>query len=200
MSVGSSPARWMGRSDHGRLDRGFGFGGEDFEVELFVEGVAFLTEGGLEEVVAQVDQKAEVAGGVLAQGLQQRRGQELGITGGAQRCWRQAKDCWGGSAPVRKRLRMRLARGKRSSDSAGCPGGSRRPATVRMERESGRRWPADATRRRRPGPSPGLRRPGAGAAGGRHPDVAEPFFAEDLGAGPAVVGREGDAEGWPSSR
>ena len=55
----------------GGVWRGLGVGGEDLEVELFVELVAFLVAGGGQEVVGHIHEQAQVAGGMFAEGLEQ---------------------------------------------------------------------------------------------------------------------------------
>jgi hypothetical protein len=51
------------------------------EEELFINPFAFLVKGGSQQVIGHVHEQAEVAGSVLAEGLQKRRVHEFWITG-----------------------------------------------------------------------------------------------------------------------
>ncbi len=72
----------VGREAGSWLFGGLGIQGKDFEVEFFVDLLAFLVTGGGQQIVGHIHEQAQVAGGVFAERLDQRGAQELGVAGG----------------------------------------------------------------------------------------------------------------------
>ena len=83
----------------------------------FHQSVRVPGEGGSQQVIGHVHEQAQVAGGVLAEGLQKRRVHELGITGDFEQVVQALEQLGRGQGFGAQSARMRLAIGKRWASS-----------------------------------------------------------------------------------
>jgi hypothetical protein len=162
----------------------------------------FLVKGGSQQIVRHLHKQAEVAGGVLAEGLQKRRVNELGSTGHLEQI-----------VQTLEQLGRGQGFGSQSRPDAAGDGQEvglfeavsqvkvkrRSPArtVVRMERESSSTLDKSRSRLTPRRSFPGLHQSG-GPDDTRVFDVKEPIFPAELGASPLVVRRQGNREKVPN--
>ena len=174
---------------------GFGIQGKDFEVEFFIDLLAFLLRGGGQQVVGHIHEQAQVAGGVFAEGLDERGAQELGIAGGFEQVVEAFLELLGGQG----------FRAQAAADAAGdgqevgfFQAAGQALIAGQDDGEDGARVQVGAGQQAQFGQDRGVHF--LGFVDQEHGPIERrlrcerAIFPAGFGAVPAVVGRQGDAE------
>jgi hypothetical protein len=70
--------------------------GEELKIELLIDLIAFLLRGGDQQIVRHIHEQAQIAGGMLAEGLDECGRQEVGVASGFEQVLQMILEFLGG--------------------------------------------------------------------------------------------------------